>query len=78
MDERDYIALNKDLNKMKSGRIKSEIIKKSRRNRECYNCGCTIKKGSTYGNRLISYDRRFITYNFCLAEICTPNTFKTK
>lgn len=57
-------------------KIRSETIKKARRNRECLNCGQTIKKGDQYGNRLFLYDGRMITYNFCLFENCCPDSFK--
>ena len=36
--------------------IRSEHIRKTARNRECYNCGMTIKKGEKYLNREIRYD----------------------
>lgn len=55
--------------------ILSQTIKKAGRNRECWNCGCTIKKGDEYGNRLERYDGRLITFNYCLYEGCGDKAF---
>ena len=52
--------------------IRSECIKKAARNRECYNCGMTIKKGESYLNREIRYDGKIITLSFCLSGTCSP------
>jgi len=52
--------------------IRSEHIKKTARNRECYNCGMTIKKGEKYLNREIRYDGKIITLSFCLSDTCSP------
>lgn len=59
-----------------ANRIRSEKVKTARRNRECINCGQMIKKGQQYGNRLIRYDGKLITENYCLAETCYPAGFK--
>lgn len=59
-------------------RIRKETIRKATtRNRECINCGCIIKKGEKYGNRLFSYDGKMITFNYCLSDTCYPSGFKT-
>lgn len=51
--------------------ILSQTVKKTRRNRECWNCGCTIKKGQQYGNRVSRYDSKLLTTNYCLSEHCS-------
>ena len=40
--------------------------RKSRRNRECYNCGHTILKGADYLTVQVNYDKRIITLNKCI------------
>jgi len=58
-------------------RIRKETIKTATtRDRECINCGCKIKKGSKYGNRLFCYDGKMITYSYCLSDTCYPVGFK--
>ncbi len=52
--------------------IRSERVRKTARNRECYNCGMTIKKGEKYLNREIRYDGKIITLSFCLSDTCCP------
>ena len=52
--------------------IRSEHVKKTARNRECWNCGTTIRKGETYLNREIRYDGRIITLSFCMSDTCNP------
>ena len=40
--------------------------RKSRRNRECYNCGHTILKGADYLTVQVNYDKIIITLNKCI------------
>jgi len=56
--------------------IRSERIKHAARNRECINCGQTIRKGSFYFNREIRYDGTIITYSYCLSDTCSPYPVK--
>jgi hypothetical protein len=52
--------------------IRSEHIRKAARNRECWNCGTTIRKEEAYLNREIRYDGKIITLSFCLSDTCSP------
>ena len=48
--------------------IRSRKWKTARRNRECYRCGDTIKKGEKYLNIEKRYDGKIITFSYC----CIP------
>ena len=46
------------------GSIRQENEKTARRNRECWVCAKSIKKGSKYLNREYRYDKTIITMSF--------------
>lgn len=58
--------------------IRSQSIKKASRNRECKECGRTIKKGSDYVNQAIRYDGKIITYSFHTDKKCMPPSLVLK
>jgi hypothetical protein len=55
------------------GSIRQESEKKANRNRECWVCAKTIKKGEQYWNREFRYDKTIITLGFHLACYGKPN-----